>query len=517
MKSIKFRASLLILTGSVLCFFLPFITISLGKLKIIAPTGEQLAMGTQVSQALPAAPVGSSTFNGDPLAGVALLSAIAGAGLSLGGRKLAAVTAACSGAGALALAIMMSRLSEQMQRQSLGIVQISYEPGLFLAISLLLVGAVFSLYQLFHHGTNVEASSELVQGPGNAIPAPNAERGTAEPGSGPRKVRYCRHCGSAISAGKRFCSQCGKESIAKQEVPTIQNAILPELEKPVYSVPPLSEPSLSAATSDFGAGGANARIAAPAPDLPPIKPLPPYIEEPAPAAHVEVEAEPIVSVRVRRSRKTSWLITAIVTAVVLSAAMIWTYSWHHGVTLASLTGHANSSRVNTPPRAQSQTQTQPQTQAPLTAQTQTRIPPTEPPPKPSLAEVGSVPPQRSSHPPATGRPTKMVAAGSGEAPGIDQSVSQMNVERQSENATAVQSGTPQPRASGTLRYAGPPVHFGETVSFTGLPGARLRFTFDHAVWQPLISRQSNGTQTLTLRSLTHEVQTQCDVRWEIAQ
>jgi len=59
------------------------------------------------------------------------------------------------------------------------------------------------------------------------------------------------------------------------------------------------------------------------------------------------------------------------------------------------------------------------------------------------------------------------------------------------------------------------VQYGETVTFFNLPPARLRFTFDHKSWQPLISRQRDGTQKLTLRSLSQREQTSCDVSWEI--
>jgi hypothetical protein len=55
---------------------------------------------------------------------------------------------------------------------------------------------------------------------------------------------------------------------------------------------------------------------------------------------------------------------------------------------------------------------------------------------------------------------------------------------------------------------------GEVV-FENLPGARLKFTFDRSAWQPTISRQRNGTQTLVMRSLKPGIQTTCDVRWEI--
>jgi hypothetical protein len=57
---------------------------------------------------------------------------------------------------------------------------------------------------------------------------------------------------------------------------------------------------------------------------------------------------------------------------------------------------------------------------------------------------------------------------------------------------------------------------GEVV-FDDLPGARLKFTFDHEAWQPIIARQPNGTQRLILRSIKPGMQTQCDVKWEIIQ
>ena len=82
----------------------------------------------------------------------------------------------------------------------------------------------------------------------------------------------------------------------------------------------------------------------------------------------------------------------------------------------------------------------------------------------------------------------------------------------------VASPVPPPSAgAGMLRYSGPPVPPGGTVVFAGLPGAMLRFRFDHSLWQPRISHQPDGTQTLTLRSLTQGEQTQCEVQWEVAQ
>lgn len=72
------------------------------------------------------------------------------------------------------------------------------------------------------------------------------------------------------------------------------------------------------------------------------------------------------------------------------------------------------------------------------------------------------------------------------------------------------------QTSGVLHATVEVAQNGEVV-FENLPGARLKFTFDHALWQPTISHQASGTQTLVMRSLKQGIQTSCDVRWEIVQ
>jgi hypothetical protein len=68
--------------------------------------------------------------------------------------------------------------------------------------------------------------------------------------------------------------------------------------------------------------------------------------------------------------------------------------------------------------------------------------------------------------------------------------------------------------SGTLHATVEVAQYGEVV-FENLPGGRLKFTFDHSAWQPTIHRQSNGTQTLIMRSLKRGIQRTCDVKWEL--
>jgi hypothetical protein len=55
------------------------------------------------------------------------------------------------------------------------------------------------------------------------------------------------------------------------------------------------------------------------------------------------------------------------------------------------------------------------------------------------------------------------------------------------------------------------------VKFRNLPSDRLKFTFDHDAWLPRIHREPDGTQTLIMRSIKPDVQTKCDIRWEIVQ
>jgi hypothetical protein len=55
----------------------------------------------------------------------------------------------------------------------------------------------------------------------------------------------------------------------------------------------------------------------------------------------------------------------------------------------------------------------------------------------------------------------------------------------------------------------------EELVFKDLPASRLKFTFDHDVWTPIIHRQANGLQTLVMRSIQPGTQTECNIRWEI--
>jgi hypothetical protein len=83
-----------------------------------------------------------------------------------------------------------------------------------------------------------------------------------------------------------------------------------------------------------------------------------------------------------------------------------------------------------------------------------------------------------------------------------------------EPATASSAGTASPTSGVLCDGAIQVPQYGQLV-FENLPGDRLKFTFDHGAWQPIIRRQPNGKQTLVMRSLKTGIQTKCEMRWEI--
>ena len=76
---------------------------------------------------------------------------------------------------------------------------------------------------------------------------------------------------------------------------------------------------------------------------------------------------------------------------------------------------------------------------------------------------------------------------------------------------------PTATTSGMLCNGPVQVPKGGELTFRNLPGDRLRFTFDHDAWLPLIRREPDGTRTLIMRSIKPGIQTKCDIRWEVVQ
>ena len=146
----QFKVSPVIFVASLLCFLFPFTTVSCGGQKSASFSGVQLAAGTTIEQPQPFGPAQKQKVDSEPTAAIALLCAILGAGLSFVGARFAIGTAITGVLGALSLLLMKSRLDDQILKEGHGMLQVSYETGFSLALLLLLAGAAWNAYLLWH-------------------------------------------------------------------------------------------------------------------------------------------------------------------------------------------------------------------------------------------------------------------------------------------------------------------------------------------------------------------------------
>jgi hypothetical protein len=130
--------------GSIACFFLPFVSLSLAGIKIGTITGRELVTGIQLHL-----PIGLNT-DFTSLAAITVLCAVLGAGFSIGGRKYAGASFACGAVGSVSLIFIALKFKDIFQQSSFGLAEGNLEYGLVLAICLLLIAtliSVFSIYQ----------------------------------------------------------------------------------------------------------------------------------------------------------------------------------------------------------------------------------------------------------------------------------------------------------------------------------------------------------------------------------
>jgi hypothetical protein len=206
--------------GNLLCFFLPFVTVSCGGVKAITLSGQQLATGTTLSEPQPFGPPQSQKVDADPFASLAALCAVVGIAFSVIGRKMATGSAISGGAGTILLLILRSRLNEDIQKQGQGMLQNSFESGYTLALLLFIAGAAWNLYLIFRSTHGIESSASiLTTRRGGAdqtsiqseLPSPPATGSMAIPNS-PHSSVVCSKCGQSIKEGVRFCERCGERN-----------------------------------------------------------------------------------------------------------------------------------------------------------------------------------------------------------------------------------------------------------------------------------------------------------------
>lgn len=149
----SFVVSATIYAGSLLCFFLPFATISCGGQPVLKLTGQQLALGTTLEQKDAFGREQSKRIDAEPHAAGAFVCCIAGLALSFAGRRWVGATALCGVAGATGLLMLRQKLTEEIRVQGQGMFQVQYETGLTLAVLLLLAATGWSAYFFFRDRT----------------------------------------------------------------------------------------------------------------------------------------------------------------------------------------------------------------------------------------------------------------------------------------------------------------------------------------------------------------------------
>jgi len=174
---------------ALISFFLPCITFSCQGQKVASLSGVQLATGTTIEQPQMFGPPKSQKVNAEPLAALALLSVLAGAGLSfLKGKKGTVSSAALAGVGIILLGALKSKVDGDVLRQGGGAIQVNYQVGFYLVIVFLLAAIGAGVYA-------------LLAGKGIRLPALQ--------GSGNSK--FCAQCGARNASGDLFCKECGEK------------------------------------------------------------------------------------------------------------------------------------------------------------------------------------------------------------------------------------------------------------------------------------------------------------------
>ncbi|MGA7242161.1 MAG: hypothetical protein WBX19_03210 [Terracidiphilus sp.] len=148
MASRKLIGLAFMFTGTLLCFFLPFVTVSCNGMKVYSFTGQQLATGTTMSQPEMFGPPKTQKVDPNAFAAVAFLCSAAGVILCLLGRKMIRSVAVTASVGSASLLAMKIQLDHQIQKQGMGVAENKYQFGFFIALLLMMVSAGWSLYQI---------------------------------------------------------------------------------------------------------------------------------------------------------------------------------------------------------------------------------------------------------------------------------------------------------------------------------------------------------------------------------
>lgn len=190
---------------ALMCFFLPWITVSCSGQKIVTLSGIQLATGTTIKEpkmfegserpySYAKRSKGSSErIKGDIFAIIALLASIGGIGMGFLKDRESSIGSAVTGSiGVISLIILSIRLNNQILKEGGGLLQLDYRIGFYLTLFFFLSATVINIYSLV---------SDKIP----TLYLPDIFAGKKHP-----SVKFCSQCGAQVSPDDTFCHQCGR-------------------------------------------------------------------------------------------------------------------------------------------------------------------------------------------------------------------------------------------------------------------------------------------------------------------
>ncbi len=153
-ETLKFSPALFI--GALLCFLLPFVTISCQGQALATFSGLDLVIGPEIQEPSMWGEPQKKQLDGSPLMALVALFALIGAAMGVRSRQTGSASpAAFAGIGLVLLLLVRNQLSTDIVQKGRGVMQLQYEIG-FWAMTLMFTGAA-ALHLLVANGARRKA------------------------------------------------------------------------------------------------------------------------------------------------------------------------------------------------------------------------------------------------------------------------------------------------------------------------------------------------------------------------
>lgn len=178
-----------------ICFLLPWVSVSCSGQKVLTFSGTDLAIGKtmEIPQAFGPSKKQNAREGRATIAFIAGIAGILSGFIVKSGRAKAITAAVCGGIGSISLYLLKSKLDSEIVAHGAGMISVDYQFGLWIAMLLFLGACIVNVLDLTGQLERISA------GTGGTLPINNS----------PPKQSFCTQCGATIGADAAFCSECG--------------------------------------------------------------------------------------------------------------------------------------------------------------------------------------------------------------------------------------------------------------------------------------------------------------------